>query len=311
MMIFPNPRKASSEVILQVATKPIYYGGSGNVFDLLMENQNEKVAALQVDIRYSMECFRVTDVAKTYRSETMQIFNYAPIDGGIRLAITGINNYMDIGSGPIAEIIFDTAIDCCNLYERWDIVDCTAVDSSGSHLTCSEINADVDYVGCIVEFSTSHLDFGDVQIYRSVKTVLEIRNCGNVQGDMSITSSGRFSASISQFILPPGVIQTLTVTCTPTDTGICNGTLIISGCDDEHTIQVSCRGVRCKNRGDIVLDGKINILDVLEVVNEILGIKLPPGMDCRADCNDDGVINIQDALALVNIILGSGTTCEP
>jgi len=65
-------------------------------------------------------------------------------------------------------------------------------------------------------------------------------------------------------------------------------------------------------RGDVTGDGQINILDVLAVVNHILGIVpiTDPGALDRADCNGDGVVNILDALGIVNVILGIGG-CEP
>ncbi|MFQ6091925.1 MAG: thrombospondin type 3 repeat-containing protein, partial [bacterium] len=61
--------------------------------------------------------------------------------------------------------------------------------------------------------------------------------------------------------------------------------------------------------GDANLDGMINVLDALAVVNHILGT-LPLTTEDElwgADCNGDGVINILDALGIVNVILGVDT----
>lgn len=55
--------------------------------------------------------------------------------------------------------------------------------------------------------------------------------------------------------------------------------------------------------GDCNGDGTVNVLDVLWVVNCILGIIPQP---CECDCNGDGSNNILDALCIVNIILGLG-----
>ena len=64
-------------------------------------------------------------------------------------------------------------------------------------------------------------------------------------------------------------------------------------------------------RGDPNYDGVINILDVLAVVNDILGIQELEGDAITwADCNADGVNNILDALGIVNVVLGIGE-CEP
>ena len=60
-------------------------------------------------------------------------------------------------------------------------------------------------------------------------------------------------------------------------------------------------------QGDVNCDRAINVVDVLAVVNHILGIEeLDPEALVRADCNGDGVVNILDALAIVNVILGIG-----
>ena len=54
--------------------------------------------------------------------------------------------------------------------------------------------------------------------------------------------------------------------------------------------------------GDLNSDGEINILDVVGLVNIILGISPdnPAG-----DLNQDGIYNVLDIVQLVNIILGS------
>ena len=51
--------------------------------------------------------------------------------------------------------------------------------------------------------------------------------------------------------------------------------------------------------GDINLDGIVNILDIVLVVN----IVLDSGQNSSADLNFDGIVNILDVILLVNIIL--------
>jgi PKD repeat protein len=64
-------------------------------------------------------------------------------------------------------------------------------------------------------------------------------------------------------------------------------------------------------RGDINCEGGSNVLDVLAIVNHILGTTPLIGDPLiRADCNDDGSVNILDALGIVNVILGIGV-CAP
>lgn len=64
-------------------------------------------------------------------------------------------------------------------------------------------------------------------------------------------------------------------------------------------------------RGDVNCESGINVLDVLAVVNHILGTDLLWGAPLeRADCNSDGNVNIVDALGIINVILGIGE-CSP
>ena len=53
--------------------------------------------------------------------------------------------------------------------------------------------------------------------------------------------------------------------------------------------------------GDLNEDGFLNILDIVQIVNLILG----SGYQDTADMNSDGVVNILDVVALVNAVLGT------
>ena len=68
----------------------------------------------------------------------------------------------------------------------------------------------------------------------------------------------------------------------------------------------ACEGIR----GDANGDGATDVLDVLAVVNHILGDPLTGDAECRGDCNGDGEIDVLDALGVVNVILGTGE-CAP
>ncbi|UCE17318.1 MAG: hypothetical protein JSV84_10480 [Gemmatimonadota bacterium] len=61
-------------------------------------------------------------------------------------------------------------------------------------------------------------------------------------------------------------------------------------------------------KGDVDGNGDVDVLDVLSVVNHILGTVpiTDPDALWRADCNDDDQVNVLDALGIVNVILGSG-----
>ena len=52
---------------------------------------------------------------------------------------------------------------------------------------------------------------------------------------------------------------------------------------------------------DTNADGTVNILDVILVVNLILGLS---DLDCSIDYDDDGAVNVLDVVIMINIILG-------
>jgi hypothetical protein len=54
--------------------------------------------------------------------------------------------------------------------------------------------------------------------------------------------------------------------------------------------------------GDVSGDGTINILDLVQVANYILGGSVPT-YECAADFNGDGIVNILDLVQMANFIL--------
>jgi hypothetical protein len=60
----------------------------------------------------------------------------------------------------------------------------------------------------------------------------------------------------------------------------------------------------CDHNGDANLDDIVNILDVVNVVQYILG-NGELGSECNADINEDEIINILDVVAIVQSILGN------
>jgi len=57
--------------------------------------------------------------------------------------------------------------------------------------------------------------------------------------------------------------------------------------------------------GDVTGDGIINVLDIIGLVNHILGMQVQDDT-CAADYTEDGIVNVLDIIGLVNNILGIG-----
>ena len=76
-------------------------------------------------------------------------------------------------------------------------------------------------------------------------------------------------------------------------------------------IHVTVSGEGVCERGDANCDGTINLLDLITIVNHILGTQLLEGDALwAADCNGDSDINLLDLISIANVILGLGE-CEP
>ena len=108
-----------------------------------------------------------------------------------------------------------------------------------------------------------------------------------------------------------------------------NGNTLITDCDSAHILEVTNEGVivweytnsgtviaRAQKYaldyfsdsdellGDINVDGIVNILDVVIMVNFILDSQTPTDIEFTAsDLNSDGILNVLDIVQLVNIIL--------
>ncbi len=58
--------------------------------------------------------------------------------------------------------------------------------------------------------------------------------------------------------------------------------------------------------GDINNDSILNVLDIVLVVNFVLGYDTPSASEfSSADLNSDGILNILDVVTLANLILGA------
>ena len=89
----------------------------------------------------------------------------------------------------------------------------------------------------------------------------------------------------------------------PGDSG--SGGSIIEAAIDDFTI--STFESNSYQPGDVNLDSVINILDIVILVNFILGqTEFTPLQESLADLNGDGVINILDVIQLVNGIAPDG-----
>ena len=125
-----------------------------------------------------------------------------------------------------------------------------------------------------------------------------------------ITDDSHFVSSLAEVSIGALESQDVIITFTPSSENTFEATLFIHCNDSEHPeLYVSLYGVgivECLGgvMGDVNAAGSIDIIDVVRVVNHILGMYvLPFDEACRADCNRDGKVDVVDALGIVNHIL--------
>jgi hypothetical protein len=108
--------------------------------------------------------------------------------------------------------------------------------------------------------------------------------------------------------IPSGVATMLSLTFSGSgETELCLSDAIISDGSGEglSTTYGGCVTYAGGISGDINGDNMVNILDVVQMVNIILGTMEPtPAQNAAADLNGDNSVNILDIVLVVNIILG-------
>ncbi len=188
---------------------------------------------------------------------------------------------------------------------------------------------DAPPINCLVRIC----DVSDSTCYDLSDSTFQICQCGIIRivtrtlayatidcpYDAAVDVSGGcrpYSWSISSGSLPTGLELNMSsgqIAGTPTSLGSFPFTVsvedIMENADaKEYSIEVGkCASIKADVNGDCI----INVLDVVQIVNAILG-KVEPDEDqmWRADCdgqigfcNGDGGINVLDAMKIVNIIL--------
>ena len=121
--------------------------GSGirNLGSDLLQRQDRN--PIQADILFDTSLITTIDVTKTARTEMMDIFNYSEIEGGIRIAMTGIGHQIDPGTGVIADIIA-TACDDIRLCHTCNIIvnGCEVTDPQGEDIPCEGVGNYIHFI---------------------------------------------------------------------------------------------------------------------------------------------------------------------
>lgn len=75
--------------------------------------------------------------------------------------------------------------------------------------------------------------------------------------------------------------------------------------EDETAIFITTRQPTSLLKGDVNIDGELNILDIVLLVNDLINLEdLGPLESYIADMNEDSILNVLDVILLINDILG-------
>jgi len=73
---------------------------------------------------------------------------------------------------------------------------------------------------------------------------------------------------------------------------------------NETALFITTRQPTSLLKGDVNMDGELNILDIILVVNDVINIEtLGPLEQYIADMNEDSIVNVLDVILIINDIL--------
>ncbi|UCE19517.1 MAG: hypothetical protein JSV84_03995, partial [Gemmatimonadota bacterium] len=137
---------------------------------------------------------------------------------------------------------------------------------------------------------------------------------------------GRINVLVSDFsadVIAPGTGAVIGITCDISEDAVAGDSLlfhfvrvVLSDDTADSIPSIVSDGFLIVGPGAIItgdanLDGEIDILDALFIVNIIIELVTPSNEHLQAaDCNQDGIVNILDLIGVVNVILGIGS-CPP
>ena len=105
-----------------------------------------------------------------------------------------------------------------------------------------------------------------------------------------------------------GAVVSVTVSLASNTSGETSNTVGPVSCVSGDASTQECTGGSCAD-GDANGDEAINVLDIVAIVNVILGGD-DSGLTVCADVNGDGELNVLDIVAIVNVILGNGRSAD-
>ena len=147
------------------------------------------------------------------------------------------------------------------------------------------------------------LRMGFCPLGESAQKSIQVKNTGKsvLALDVVLSGSSDFDIVNAPFEVSPSEQKLILIGFSPSERGLKTATLFLSSNDpDEQETKAIITGIGYLP-GDANGDGNINVIDVIGIINNILGTGTASG---SPDCNDDGSVNVQDVICVINKILG-------
>ena len=172
--------------------------------------------------------------------------------------------------------------------------------------------------GCFLGKMVDEQNFGTVRIGFSHEQTIQISNtgCEPLVVDTIVSSMPEFTVLSPAFplIVAEHSVRDIMVRFDPLGVGEVEGVLtVVSNAKNRNVetgrligdVEIVVMGFGLEAvTGDLTGDGELNLLDLLQLINIVLGTLEPTAHQVwAADMDGNGVVNILDAIALVNVIL--------
>lgn len=168
-----------------------------------------------------------------------------------------------------------------------------------------------------LSLSATSIDFGTGPVETPIVRELRVRNPGGTR-PLTVTWSGSsnalFSVTPASVVVAPGGEETVSVSFTPSFIafGRQEGQLVFGhDGEGEASVPVTIAGLGVGGQGDAAPDGRVDALDLVEVIDYVLLRRTPGGPELRsADLFPfgaaDGRLDVRDLTVLAQAIVGGG-----
>jgi hypothetical protein len=161
----------SERTIVFVDNTTTFSLAENNSINLMLRNCHDNVSVLHVDLSFNTDYFTVTEVWRPSRVPC-DIFSHSQIENGIRIAITCLGHTINAGTGPVANIIFDTN-NAPEGQHSWTITSSVAANPLGNEIPLIEGDGIVTVLSCQRGDVDNNCTVNVIDVFWALRIVLD------------------------------------------------------------------------------------------------------------------------------------------